>query len=224
MARVLVVDDDLSLQTALELFLTGIGHEVFKASDGLQALELTRALNPEIIILDIMMPRMNGLEVCKKIKEESSIPIIIISAKDQEEDRITGLEVGADDYLTKPFNLKELELRINARLRHKNEPLMRRRLVFDNLIIDDNQKQVLSNNNLLDLTPIEFELLWFLASNPNKLIKHEDLINIGWESDKAINSNLLHVYIRRIRNKIEKDPKRPKHIHNVWGQGYIFRQ
>lgn len=223
MARVLVVDDDLSLQTALELFLTQITHEVFKASDGLQALELTKALNPDIIILDLMMPKINGLEVCKKIKEESSIPIIILSARDNEEDRIIGLEVGADDYLTKPFNLKELELRINARLRQNNKDTDRKRLVFNDLAIDFNQKQVFLNDKLIDLTPIEFDLIWFLASNPNKLFTHEELIEKVWDSSRDVSLNLLHVYIRKLRNKIEINPKKPLHLHNLWGQGYIFR-
>lgn len=223
MARILVVEDDLSLQKALELFLTDIGHEVFTASNGLQALELTKALIPEIIILDIMLPKLNGLEVCRKIKAESSIPIIFLSAKDAAEDRIEGFEVGADDYLTKPFNLKELELRINARLRQKNETTDRRRLVYHDLIIDFNQKQVLLKNTLLNLTPIEFELIWCLASNPNTLFKNEELIEKVWKSTKDVTPNSLHVYIRRLRNKIEDDPKKPLYLHNIWGQGYIFR-
>lgn len=222
MARILVVDDDLSLQTALELFLTEIGHEVFKASNGLQALELTRALNPDLLILDIMMPTMNGLEVCKTIKKESDIPIIILSAKDAAEDRVQGLENGADDYVTKPFNLKELELRITARLRPQNENSKTKRYVFKDLIIDYEQRQVLLKNNSVELTPLEFDLLWFLASHPNRLIEHQELLTKIW-GRQEINPNLLHVYMRKLRNKLEISPKNPAHIHNVWEQGYIFK-
>lgn len=223
LAKVLVADDDLGLQKALELFLTDIGHEVFKASDGLQAIELTKAINPKIIILDVMMPKMNGLEVCKVVKSDSSIPVIILSAKDNEEDRIAGLEMGADDYLTKPFNLKELALRIDACLRYKNNNSDRKRLVYNDLIIDYNQKQILLNNRFVDLTPIEFELLWVLASNPNRIFSHQELVEKIWASPIDIHSNILQVYIRKIRNKIELDPKKPMYLHNVWGQGYSFR-
>jgi DNA-binding response OmpR family regulator len=223
MARVLIVDDDLSMQKALELFLSDIGHEVFTASNGFQALELAQVLYPEIIILDIMIPKINGLEVCKKIKEKSNIPIIILSTKDNEVDRIEGFEVGADDYITKPFSFKELELRIRVRLRQMDTATYKNRLVYNDLVIDFDSKQVLLNDNLLDLTPLEFELLWLLASNPNKLFKHQELIESVWKSATKVTPNLLHVYIRRLRNKIEIDPKNPLHLHNVWGQGYIFR-
>jgi len=223
MARILVVDDDLSLQTALELFLSSLGHEVYKASNGLQALEMTRALNPEIIILDIMMPKMNGFEVCKRIKEESDIPIIFLSAKDGENDRIEGFEAGADDYVTKPFNLKELELRINARLRERDASKEHKKLVFNDLVIDYNQKKAFVRDTLIDLTPIEFELIWCLASHPNNLFTREELMSKIWNNVEKINPNLLHVYIRRLRNKIEPNPKNPKYLLNVWGQGYIFR-
>jgi DNA-binding response OmpR family regulator len=169
-----------------------------------------------------MMPKMNGLEVCKTIKKESDIPIIILSAKDAAEDRVQGLENGADDYVTKPFNLKELELRITARLRPQNENSKTKRYVFKDLIIDYEQRQVLLKNNSVELTPLEFDLLWFLASHPNRLIEHQELLTKIW-GRQEINPNLLHVYMRKLRNKLEISPKNPAHIHNVWEQGYIFK-
>lgn len=223
MARILIVDDDLSLQTSLELYFSAQGHEIYKASNGLQGLEMTKALKPEIIILDIIMPKMNGLEVCKKIKEKINIPIIFLSAKDSAEDRIKGLEAGADDYVTKPFSLKELELRINARLKQSDANKERKRLVFNDLVIDYNQKQAFLKGTLINLTPMEFELIWHLASQPNNLFSHKELMAKLWENPEKVNPNLLHVYIRRLRNKIESNPKKAKYILNVWGQGYIFK-
>jgi len=219
--RILVADDDLSLQKALEIYFTSKGFEVFKASDGLQTIEML-FLKPDIIILDIMMPKMDGIEVCKYVKTNYNIPIIFVTAKDAVEDRIIGLEAGADDYVTKPFDLKELELRLRARLQQRCvQP--KDILTYNNLKIDFNNKQVSINGNPIGLTNVEFKLLGLLASQPNKILGYDQLIEQVWESKKTISVNSLQVFLRRIRNKIEQDPKNPKFIHNVWGEGYLFK-
>jgi DNA-binding response OmpR family regulator len=222
MIRILIIDDNLSLQKSLEIFLTSRDFEVFKASDGLQGIELAYAINPYIIVLDLMLPKMDGFEVCKIIKSKVNIPIIVLSAKEQEADRLLAFEVGADDYLTKPFSLKELEFRIKARLRQFNKNFDDQ-LLFDNLKIDSNLRQVFIDDQAINLTSIEYKLLWELASNPNKLLKSEFLFKKIWDDSSNVTSNLLNVYIRKLRNKLKEDPKNPRHIQTVWGEGYIFQ-
>ena len=226
MARVLFVDDDLKLQRAVEIFLNNKGHEVFKASNGNQALELEAVLKPEVLILDIMMPELDGFEACKIIKARSSVPIIILTAMSKEDDRVKGFKLGADDYITKPFSLKELGLRIDVLLRRfEKQPTStsNERLVYRGITIDRQQKSVILNDKSIQLTKIEFQLLWLLACNPNQLFTHSELIDAVWEQNNKGSRNALHVYIRRLRSKINGDQGNINYLQNIWGQGYIFK-
>jgi len=226
LARVLFVDDDLRLQRAVEIFLNNKGHEVFKASNGNQALELQAALKPQVVILDIMMPELDGFEACKIIKARSVVPVIILTAMSKEDDRVKGFKMGADDYITKPFSLKELELRVDALLRRfeKHPPsTSNERLVYSDITIDHQQKSVVVNDKSIQLTKIEFQLLWLLACNPNQLFTHSQLIDAVWGQKNKGSKNALHVYIRRLRSKINGNQGNTKYLQNIWGQGYIFK-
>ena len=219
--KVLVVDDKKNVQILLTDFLTAQGFEVFSALDGFEALDLIREHAPEIILLDIMMPNMDGYQLISKLRKESQIPVIMITAKQQESDLIRGFDLGADDYITKPFRLRELLVRMRAVLRRAaptkaNEPL----LAIGELVLDRNKHDVKINETTVELTPLEFQLLNVLMSAGGQVVRRAALCMRLVEFGYTGSESTLKIHIRNLRNKIEKDPNEPRIIETVFGIGY----
>jgi DNA-binding response OmpR family regulator len=229
---ILVVEDDLTLLETLEYNLAGEGYEVVTAADGLTALEVAREEQPDLIVLDLMLPRLDGFEVCRILRRETSVPILMLTARTDEVDRVVGLEVGADDYLTKPFSMRELLARVKALLRRVRlirEELEqergvpeRERLAFDDLVIDLDRREVLVRGESLRLKPKEFELLEFLARHQGMALSRDLLLERVWGWDYGGGSRTVDVHVRWLREKVEADPSDPTRIVTVRGVGYCF--
>ena len=221
---VLIVEDDRNIQELLQLYLEKEGYAVTVAGDGGQGLVKFRAIHPDIVLLDVMMPVMDGWSVCKAIREESATPIIMLTAKGELDDKVTGLRSGADDYVTKPFEMKELLARIEAVLR-RSEGLSTekkvRRLVFDRLVIDMDAFELLVNGKKVDTPPKEMELLFYLASSPNRVYTRNQLLDEVWGYDYFGDSRTVDVHIKRLREKLENVSDRWT-LKTVWGVGYKF--
>ncbi len=222
---ILVVDDDHEIADLVGIYLTNDGFNVLKAENGKGCLDMLKE-HPEIrlIILDIMMPDMDGLTVCRHIRTESNIPIIMLSAKTQDMDKIIGFGTGADDYVTKPFNPLELMARVKSQLK-RYETIMipddkRNTVAVAGLIINPDEHTVTKNDEFIALTPIEFNILLLLAKNPGKVYSAEDIFQLVWNEESFEVNNTVMVHIRRLREKIEDDSKKPKIIKTVWGVGY----
>jgi len=226
MTRVLVVDDDLPSVKMTAFLLREEGYEVITAHDGLTALNLVEREAPDLLILDVMMPRLDGLEVCRRLRKQGNIPIIILSAKGETQDRVLGLELGADDYLTKPFEPAELLARVKAVLRRSEAFSLGEattRLTVSNISLDPMTNQAyLPDGRIVELTPIEFRLLHCLMRNAGRVLSHDLLLNAVWGYDYEGYSNQIAVYVRRLRAKIEPDPEHPRHIITVRSLGYMF--
>jgi len=228
--RILIVEDELTLQETLAYNLKHQGYEVVTASDGPSAIAQTKATHPDLILLDIMLPGMDGFEVCRILRKEITTPILMLTARDDEIDRVVGLEVGADDYLTKPFSMRELIARVKAMLRrlHMIQEINaspageKRLLVFDNLLIDEKRREVKFNGSILTLSPKEFELLTFLAANQGRMLTRKYILETVWGWEYIGDSRTVDVHIRWLREKIELDPTKPKRIITVRGAGYRF--
>ena len=230
--RILVVEDDLTLLETLEYNLTGEGYEVITAADGLAALEVAREEEPDLVLLDLMLPRLDGFEVCRILRRETSVPILMLTARTDEVDRVVGLEVGADDYLTKPFSMRELLARVKALLRRvrliREEMAAERgvsgteQLVFDDLAIDLDRREVLVRGETVRPKPKEFELLLFLARHPGMALSRDLLLERVWGWDYGGGSRTVDVHVRWLREKIEADPANPERIVTVRGVGYCF--
>jgi len=228
--KILIVEDELTLQETLAYNLKHQGYEVVTASDGPSAIAQTKATHPDLILLDIMLPGMDGFEVCRILRKEFTTPILMLTARDDEIDRVVGLEVGADDYLTKPFSMRELIARVKAMLRrlHMIEETNaspageKRPLVFDNLLIDAKRREVKFNESILTLSPKEFELLAFLAANQGRMLTRKYILETVWVWEYIGDSRTVDVHIRWLREKIELDPTKPKRIITVRGAGYRF--
>lgn len=223
--HILVVDDELSIQDFIRHNLELRGYKVSIASNGLEALALFDQGNFTLIILDIMMPRMDGLEVCRRIRQTSTVPIVVLTALGEEADKIAALDQGADDYLTKPFGVGELLARIKAVLRRSHwadTPISAGVQRFGNLEIDFEQRRVWRDGDLVKLSPTEFSLLQELALHPGKVFTHEALLRRVWGSEYHSESEYLRVYIGRLRRKLEVDPSRPAHILTEPGTGYYM--
>lgn len=223
--HILVVDDELSIQDFIRHNLELRGYKVSIASNGLEALALFDQGNFTLIILDIMMPRMDGLEVCRRIRQTSTVPIVVLTALGEEADKIAALDQGADDYLTKPFGVGELLARIKAVLRRSHwadTPISVGVQRFGNLEIDFEQRRVWRDGDLVKLSPTEFSLLQELALHPGKVFTHEALLRRVWGSEYHSESEYLRVYIGRLRRKLEVDPSRPAHILTEPGTGYYM--
>jgi two-component system response regulator RegX3 len=222
MAKVLVVEDEQSLREALVFFLEKEGHEVSVAVDGEEAIRVFENENPDIILLDLMLPKMDGNQVCKQIRQSSNVPIIMLTAKDSEIDKIVGLEIGADDYLTKPYSTRELLARIKAVLRRQVEPPLNAEsvLVAGALRLDSDRHVVTLNGNPLTLPLKEFELLELLMENVNRVLTRGQIIDRVWGSNYFGDTKTLDVHIKRLRSKVEEDPARPIYIQTVRGLGY----
>jgi two-component system OmpR family response regulator len=223
--KILVVEDDLNLLATLKYNLQKEGFEVTTAIDGLEAVEAARREKPELIILDIMLPEMGGFEVCRILRKDMTVPILMLTAKAEETDKIVGLEIGADDYMTKPFSMRELLARIRAMLRRvemKELPLAEERtsLKINDLEIDLDRHWAAFRGTKLELTPKEFDLLSFLARNRGFVFNREQLLEKVWGYDYAGNTRTVDVHIRWLRQKIETDSRKPRYIITIRGTGY----
>jgi two-component system, OmpR family, response regulator RegX3 len=222
MAKVLVVEDEQSLREALVFFLEKEGHEVSVAVDGEEAIRVFENSGADIILLDLMLPKIDGNQVCKQIRQSSNVPIIMLTAKDSEIDKIVGLEIGADDYITKPYSTRELLARIKAVLRRQVEPPLTvgSVLIAGELRLDSDRHVVTLNGNQLTLPLKEFELLELLMENVNRVLTRGQIIDRVWGSNYFGDTKTLDVHIKRLRSKVEEDPARPKYIQTVRGLGY----
>ncbi|QGG47933.1 response regulator transcription factor [Heliorestis convoluta] len=228
MAKILVVEDDSNILELVKFNLEKEGHQVEEALDGESAIIKLQEELPDLVILDLMLPRLDGLEVCRRIRSRSrssNLPVMMLTAKGEEVDKVLGLEMGADDYMTKPFSPRELVARVKALLRrsHRGEASASGPIHVAELSIDVERYEVWINGRKQDLTPKEFELLRWLASNPGKVFNREFLLERVWGYDYYGDSRTVDVHIRHIRQKIEKDPSNPRYIETVRGVGYKFR-
>lgn len=217
--RVLVVDDDLALAEMLGIVLRGEGFEPTFCSDGSSALEVFRASGPQVVLLDLMLPGIDGIDVCRAIRAESGVPIVMLTAKSDTIDVVRGLESGADDYVVKPFKPKELVARIRARVRRQEAPTVTELSIGD-LHIDTAGHIVRRDEVTLALTPLEFDLLTCLARRPGQVLTREALLQEVWGYRHAADTRLVNVHVQRLRAKIERDPDRPEFILTVRGVGY----
>jgi DNA-binding response OmpR family regulator len=222
--RILAVDDDPKILKILQHALGREGFEVHTAASGEEALEKARQSPPDLVVLDIMMPGMDGFETYQRLKAQREVPVIILSARTDEVDRVVGFRMGVDDYQVKPFSPTELALRVKAVLRRSAEQKVQLEqiLKFGDLTLDYGKRTVLVKGSKVDLTPKEFELLWLMASNPNRVFTKAHLLDKIWDSSFFGDDNTVTVHIRRLREKIEADPSCPVYIKTVWGTGYKF--
>jgi two-component system response regulator MtrA len=218
-AKVLVVDDDPAISEMLTIVLQGEGFDTVVVGDGIQAVDAARAEEPDLILLDLMLPGLGGVDVCRAVREYSTVPIVMLTAKTDTVDVVLGLESGADDYIPKPFKPKELVARVRARLRRSPEDAPESVQLAD-LTIDFGGHQVTRGGAPISLTPIEFELLATLASRPRQVFSREELLERVWGYRKSGDTRLVNVHIQRLRSKIEQDPDDPKIIQTVRGVGY----
>lgn len=224
--KVLVVDDEKLIVKGLKFSLEQDGMEVECAYDGEEALEAAKSKEYDMILLDIMLPKMDGMQVCQAIREFSTVPIIMLTAKGDDMDKILGLEYGADDYITKPFNILEVKARIKAILRRNNKketvPVKSNVLTISDMKLDCDSRSLYIEGQEVYLTAKEFDLLELLAFNPNKVYSRDTLLNTVWGYDYPGDARTVDVHIRRLREKIEKNPSEPKYVHTKWGVGYYF--
>ena len=232
-SKVLIVEDDQTLLGVLRYNLAKEGYDVVTASDGAQALEVARSEKPEVIVLDIMLPKLDGFEVCRILRREMIVPILMLTAKTEEIDKVVGLELGADDYMTKPFSVREFLARIRAMLRRTemmkqevaaNKEAQPSVVKVGSLEIDPTRHQVSLSGSVLDLSPKEFDLLAFLASNPGRVFSRDYLLERVWGYDYAGGTRTVDVHIRWLRQKIEANPQHPKHLLTVRGVGYKLEE
>lgn len=225
--RVLVVDDEKLLVKGIKFNLENDGYQVDTAYDGAQALSMIKEQKYDIIILDLMLPEVNGLEVCRKIRENSNVPVIMLTAKSEGVDKLIGFEYGADDYVTKPFDILELKARIRAILRRAgSQPaadLQDDQIKVGDLLIDTAQRSVFKNGRATDLTAKEFDLLVMLARNPGRVFSREGLLSVVWGEDYPGDIRTVDVHVRRLREKLETDDANPEYILTKWGVGYYFK-
>jgi DNA-binding response OmpR family regulator len=204
------------------------GYEVITGCDGVEAVELAKMQNPDLIVLDVMMPRLDGLQACSKIREFSDVPIILLTAKADDMDKLLGFDQGADDYLTKPFNILELKARIRAMLRRSGSSApkaeSKNELVGGNIRLDLDARNAYRGDELADLTAKEFDVIEHLMRNPNRVFSRENLLDTIWAYEYRSDIRTVDVHIRRLREKLEADPAQPKHIMTKWGVGYYFKK
>ena len=229
--KILVVEDEPTLKETLAYNLKRQGYQVFTAGDGQQALEKAREIHPDLLVLDIMLPIMDGYEVCRILRQEMSVPILILTACDEEIDRVIGLEMGADDYITKPFSMREFLARVKAQLRRvrfvreemdKENTMIKEIIYFGNLTLDLTRHEVLLNEKRLALKPKEFDLLFFLARHRGQVLSRELILERIWGWEFTGGSRTVDVHVRWLREKIEENPAEPERIITVRGSGYRF--
>jgi DNA-binding response OmpR family regulator len=225
-AKVLIVDDEPNIREVVGLYLRRDGHAVVSAADGEEALELFRTSDPDLVVLDLMLPKVSGLEVCRRMQAERRVPLIMLTARGAEEERIVGLGLGADDYVVKPFSPRELAARVAAVLRRVGEAQPgdagERVLAFDGLRIDPNTREVLVGGEPANLTAREFDLLYHLAASPGRVYTRDHLMEVVWGYAFSADTSTVTVHMRRLREKVEPDPAHPRYLQTVWGVGYKF--
>ncbi len=223
MARILVVDDEPIVREVVVKYLAREGHATLEAGDGDDARALLERSEPDLVVLDVMLPGTDGLELCRWIRSRSDLPVILLTARGEEADRIVGLELGADDYVTKPFSPRELAARVRTVLRRSTPPdESGARLSFTGLELDAATREVRRDGEELRLTAKEFDLLWFLASHPRKVFSRDQLMSRVWGYEAALDTGTVTVHVRRLREKIEERPSHPRFLQTVWGVGYRF--
>ncbi|WP_334071319.1 MULTISPECIES: response regulator transcription factor [Paenibacillus] len=223
MNTVLIVDDDSEIRDVIHVYLRNEGYHIIEAVDGLEALDIIKTTSIQLVILDVMMPRMDGIKACIKIREISNTPIIMLSAKEEDIDKITGLTTGADDYMIKPFNPLELLARVKAQLRRQaliGKEEFNSLILIKDLVIDKTKHSVLLKGNQIPLTPLEFSILELLASHPGQVFSSEKIYESVWKEPYGYSDNTVMVHIRNLREKIEESPREPRYIKTVWGVGY----
>ena len=224
MQTILVVDDDREIVESISIYLRAEGYEVIKAYDGLEALDAALRTTVHLIVLDIMMPQMDGIETLMSIRKTKNIPVILLSAKSEDTDKILGLTAGADDYVTKPFNPAELVARAKSQLRRYTQlgsaVETEHKLVIGGLTIDTEAKSVTVDGSEVKLTPMEYKILELLCRNRGKVFSADDIYRHVWNEDNVVSDNAIAVHIRHIREKIEINPKDPRYVRVVWGIGY----
>jgi two-component system alkaline phosphatase synthesis response regulator PhoP len=221
--KILVVDDEPAIVKSINAYLQAEGYDVHTASDGASALKAARTFHPDLIVLDIMLPQMDGLEVLRQLRQESNVYVLMLTAKSTETDKVIGLGVGADDYMTKPFGQRELSARIKAILRRgRGDTVQDTPLVFRHVRIEPNTHRIWKADVLVELTPIEFDLLYALVRHRGRMLTREQLIEQVWGHDYYGDERVVDVHIRRIRMKIEDDPTNPTLVITVRGAGYHF--
>jgi two-component system OmpR family response regulator len=222
---ILIVEDDKTMLDVLKYNFAKEGYRVLTASDGVEALGVARKEHPDVIVLDVMLPQMSGFEVCRVLRKEMSTPILMLTARDEEVDRVVGLDIGADDYMTKPFSMRELMARVRALLRRSEmaetaAPAAMAGIKIGDIDIDTARHQVMLNGKLLNLTPKEFDLLLFLATNKGLVFSRDQLLEKVWGFDYPGDTRTVDVHMRYLREKIEADPARPTRLLTVRGVGY----
>ena len=223
MTTVLVVDDEPIVRDVVVRYLRRDGFTTLEAGDGDAARRLIETDEPELVVLDVMLPGTDGLELCRWIRGRSDLPVIMLTARGEEADRIVGLELGADDYVTKPFSPRELATRVRTVLRRsRGTPTPTERLAFADVVLDGASREVTKAGVAVTLTAREFDLLWFLASHPRHVFSRDQLMDRVWGHAAAVDTGTVTVHIRRLREKIETEPARPVHLQTVWGVGYRF--
>lgn len=226
MEKILIIEDDKDIVEMLELYLKSEGYSIVVANDGIEGLQKFRKEEPKLVILDIMMPRMDGIEVVKTIRESSNIPVIFLSAKGSDVDKAIGLGFGADDYLSKPFSMIELLARVKANIRratiYSDNREIKKIYNTHDITIDLENYTVIKDDENINLTMKEFEILKLFIENPNKVFSKSNLYRSIWKEEYYGDENVLNVHIKRLRNKIEKDPKNPVIIKTIWGIGYKY--
>lgn len=225
--KVLVVDDEKLIVKGIKFSLEQEGLLVDCAYDGEEAMAAVRANAYDVILLDVMLPKLSGFEVCQQIREFSDVPIVMLTAKSEDIDKIMGLEYGADDYITKPFNILEVKARIKAILRRSRkqneEPAEGKQLAVGDIRLEKDGRRVFLKGKEVNLTAKEFDLLELLMNNPNKVYSRENLLNIVWGYEYPGDVRTVDVHVRRLREKIEENPSEPNYIHTKWGVGYFFK-
>ena len=230
MYNILVCEDEKDIVEALKIYLSGEGYNVFKAYNGKEGLEVIEKEDIHLVLMDIMMPVMDGIVAMSKIREKTNIPVILLTAKSEDTDKILGLNVGADDYVTKPFNPVELMARVKAQLRRYmmlgggNAEKKNEEIIFKGIVLDDKSKTVRVDGENVNLTPTEYHILKLFMENPGKVFSPKDIYKMVWEDVPLGSEGTVAVHIRHLREKIEINPSEPRYIKVVWGQGYILEE
>ena len=226
MMKILVCDDEKDIVSALKIYLTAEGYEVFAAYSGMEAIQIIEEHEIHLVLMDIMMPQMDGITAMVKIRERSNVPVILLTAKSEDTDKVLGLTIGADDYITKPFNILEVKARIKAIMRRvgRKADKMEDAKVIESrdMKLDCDGRRVYIKNREINLTAKEFEVLELLMKNPNKVYSRESLLKLIWGNDYPGDVRTVDVHIRRLREKIEAVPSEPMYVHTKWGVGYYF--
>ncbi len=224
--KILIVDDEALLVKGIRFNLQNEGYDVICGYNGVEAVEMAQSQHPDLIILDVMMPQMDGLTACARIREFSNVPIILLTAKTQDMDKLLGFEQGADDYITKPFNILELKARVRALLRRTTPKKddVPERLSIGSIVLDLSGRNAYRNGELVELTAKEFDVIEFLMRNPNRVYSREALLDTIWSYEYRSDIRTVDVHIRRLREKLEEDSANPQYIQTKWGVGYYFRK